>query len=453
MKKILLLFCFLYITQANAQCTILHNFAAAPDGRAPFGSLISDGTFLYGMTFNAGTNNMGTIFKIMPNGSGYVKLFDFSSGSDPEGSLFFDGTFLYGMTMNGGTNNLGTVFKIMPNGTGYVTLLNLTGTANGSSPRGSLISDGTFLYGMTYSGGTNNIGTIFKIMPNGTGYTKLLDFANIANGGQPYGSLIYDGTFLYGMASIGGVNDSGTVFKIKPDGSGYMKLLDFAGTTNGSSPYSDLYYDGTFLYGTTMNGGISGDGVIFKIKPDGSGYIKLLDFNGTNGQWPRGFLISDGTFLYGMTMFGGAHNNGVVFKIMPNGTGYADLLDFSGVINGSYPYGSLLLNNGCLYGMTTQGGVNNDGAVFSLCGGMGIEPVMGEQISIYPNPTGQQFTIKTNTAGKLTVDLYDVNGIRVLNKIVISTADIDANSLDNGVYTLTITNSSGITNKKLVITH
>ncbi|MFA4853311.1 MAG: choice-of-anchor tandem repeat GloVer-containing protein, partial [Bacteroidales bacterium] len=127
----------------------------------------------------------------------YTMLSDFtgngaSTGTYPQydQNLISDGTFLYGMTACGGTNNLGTLFKIMPDGTGYSKLLDFADVANGSYPCGSLISDGTFLYGMTYQGGTNGQGTLFKIMPDGTGYSKLLDFAGATNGGYPYGSLI-----------------------------------------------------------------------------------------------------------------------------------------------------------------------------------------------------------------------------------------------------------------------
>ena len=129
----------------------------------------------------------------------------------------------------------------------YTKLLDFEGGTNGRQPIGSLISDGTFLYGMTFSGGLNNKGTIFKIMPNGTGYVNLLDFAGTANGSFPYGSLVSDGTFLYGMTSNGGTNDFGTLFKIMPNGSGYAKLLDFVGSTNGSYPLDSLIYEGTFL--------------------------------------------------------------------------------------------------------------------------------------------------------------------------------------------------------------
>ena len=111
----------------------------------------------------------------------------------------------------------------------YTKLFDFAGTANGSNPNGSLVSDGTFLYGMTLNGGTYNLGTIFKIKTDGTGYSKLLDF-NGVNGKRPYGSLIYDGTFLYGMTREGGTH--GNAFRIKPDGTGYSQILDFTGIAN-----------------------------------------------------------------------------------------------------------------------------------------------------------------------------------------------------------------------------
>jgi len=137
----------------------------------------------------------------------------------------------------------------------YTILLNFAGTTNGESPRGDLISDGTFFYGMTYEGGTNDIGTIFKIMHDGTGYAKLLDFASATTGRYPSGSLISDGTFLYGMTKWGGSNGNGNIFKIMPDGTGFIQLFEFALNVNGGYPLGSLISDGTFLYGMTQNGG------------------------------------------------------------------------------------------------------------------------------------------------------------------------------------------------------
>ncbi len=103
----------------------------------------------------------------------------------------------------------------------YTKLLDFAGTANGSAPTGSLISDGNFFYGMTTTGGTDTCvhgcGVIFKIKSDGTGDTTLLNFSGVSNGSYPQGSLISDGTFMYGMTFRGGANDYGVVFKIKPD--------------------------------------------------------------------------------------------------------------------------------------------------------------------------------------------------------------------------------------------
>jgi uncharacterized repeat protein (TIGR03803 family) len=315
MKKTLhtlLALCLVAVSTVHAQYTQLTDFTGPGTftGANPQNdqNLLSVGGVMYGMTNRGGTNNIGTIFKINPDGTGYTKLMDFtgpSNGSYPHGSLISDGTSLYGMAQQGGTNGLGTVFKINPDGSGYTKLLDFAGATNGSYPLGSLIFDGSSLYGMTAGGGTNNIGTIFKINPDGSGYTKLLDFAGASNGRNPYGSLISDGTSLYGMTANGGTNSSGTIFKINPDGTGYTKLLDFAGASNGSNPFGSLISDGTSLYGMTVNGGTNSQGTLFKINPDGTGYTKLLDFAGaTNGSSPFGSLISDGTSLYGMTRVG-----------------------------------------------------------------------------------------------------------------------------------------------------
>lgn len=301
------------------------------NGSGPHDCLIFDGIFLYGMTAGGGIYNGGTIFKIKPDGTGHVKLHDFSgnpgtNGYKPFGSLISVGTFLYGMTNSGGTgacpSGCGTIFKMKSDGTSYSILHNFTPeSVSGNGPNGSLIFDGTFLYGMTPEFGTNNLGNLFKIKPDGTGYLKILDFASATNGSHPLGSLISDGTFLYGMTSRGGITDSGTIFKIKPDGSAFTKLIDFTGTANGKVPLGSLFSDGTFLYGMTTGGGTIDGGTIFKIKPDGSSYSMLLDLaSSTNGTFPFGSLISDGNYLYGITPLGGINNNGTIFKLgIPTG--------------------------------------------------------------------------------------------------------------------------------------
>jgi uncharacterized repeat protein (TIGR03803 family) len=209
-----------------------------------------------------------------------TRLYDFDAENDlkyPKGDVVTDGTWLYGLTTSGGTNSLGTVFKIKPDGTGLAKLIDFTGT-NGSNPYGSLTLSGSILYGMTRDGGINNKGVVFKINTDGTGFSRLLDFNGSANGAYPLGSLFVAGTIIYGMTFNGGSNDYGVVFRINTDGTGYNKLLDFDGYNNGAGPSRGFALSGSTLFGMTTSGGIYGNGVAFRINTDGSGYLKLVDF-------------------------------------------------------------------------------------------------------------------------------------------------------------------------------
>jgi uncharacterized repeat protein (TIGR03803 family) len=446
MKKTLLsLFAFaLTIAPACAQISTLLTFSGTANGEFPLASLYSDGTYLYGTTLMGGANGDGTIFRMMPDGTGYTKLFDFAgatTGGRPECTLISDGTYLYGTAANGGTNNQGTVFKIMPNGTNYQDLWDFSSALYGAGPNSSLYYDGIYLYGTTEYGGANNDGTIFKIMPDGTNYAKLLDFAGTTNGNNPFGALVSDGTSLYGMTNVGGANNLGTIFKIMTNGTGYTKLLDFAGTANGQNPIGSLYYDGTYLYGTTEFGGANSDGTIFKILPNGTGYTDLLDFNGTNGSQPQGGLISDGTYLYGMTNVGGANGDGALFKILKNGTGYVHLADFTGTGNGANPYGNLFSAGGYLYGTASMGGANSLGTVFRFASSStGIEALSdsNEYLSVYPNPSARIINVSSKLEAE-NIQITNMIGQEVMKAILQQgKASIDLSTLQQGTYFIKI---------------
>lgn len=339
-----------------------------------------------------------------------TKIVDYTltNGSYPLGSLISDGTFLYGTTSQGGSGSCGdgfgnifgcgTIFKVKPDGTGYVTLLDFNDT-NGNAPNGSLVSDGTFLYGMTSGGGAYGYGIIFKIKPDGTGFVNMYDFGAISTSGKvPYGSLLYDGTFLYGMTRQGGTAGEGIIFKIMPDGTGFFKLLNFSGT-NGSDPLGSLITDGTFLYGATSAGGGSSGGRIFKIKPDGTGLAGIITFNNGNGSSPLGDLLYDGTFLYGTTA-NINNNNGYIFKVKPDGTGY---VGFS-TPDGANPRGSLISDGTFLYGMTAFGGANNDGVIFKIMpDGTGFSKLYDFDSINGKEPHGSLLLVGTNLYGTTNV--------------------------------------------------
>lgn len=465
-KNLFTLFVVLSFYFGKAQFATLHNFGnSSSDGLYPHGSLVTDGTFLYGMTYGGGSSTFGTIFKVKPDGTGYLRLMSFvgaSTGRTPYGSLIFDGTFLYGMTSSV-NNTMGTVFKILPSGSGYVKLLDFNGTLNGSNPMGSLFFDGVFLYGMTREGGTSNLGVIFKIKPDGTGYIKLKDFTGMPDGQYPEGSLVSDGTFLYGMTYVGGINNStGTLFKIMPDGSGYTKLLDFMGSSNGANPSGSLIFDGTYLYGMTQKGGANNTGVIFKILGDGTNYTKLFDFTTLSNGWrPYGDLVSTGNFLYGMTRDGGTTNDGVFFKIKPDGTGFTKILDFAPNSFGANPEGSLIYNGGSLFGMTSLGGQFSQGKIFKYDGIVNVEENFKEtDLLIFPNPNNGEFTIQIKGSyNEYKIEVYNLLSEVIYEKNISSSNHSinDAQEIINlsfapsGIYSVFVKNNNGTSSKKIII--
>ena len=183
------------------------------------------------------------------------------------------------------------------------------GRADGRVPAyGAPVSDGTFLYGMTPDGGPLDRGVIFRSRLDGTEYILLHTFLGGAgDGSMPYGSLLLDGGVLYGMTSRGGAHEVGTVFKVDTDGTGFTLLYSFAGECDGAYPYGSLTPVAGALYGMTMSGGAYGSGTVFTISPDGTAYgvLRAFDYAAGEGRFPYGSLTASGEWLCGMTESGG----------------------------------------------------------------------------------------------------------------------------------------------------
>ncbi|HEX4591710.1 MAG TPA: choice-of-anchor tandem repeat GloVer-containing protein, partial [Gemmataceae bacterium] len=125
------------------------------------------------------------------------------------------------------------------------------------------------------------------------------------------------------------------------------------GPNDGRNPSGSLIQSGSSLFGMTFGGGTAPDGTIFRTNPDGSAFIVLHSFlDGFNdGRNPSGSLVVSGTTVYGMTTFGGSSGNGVVFSMNTNGTGFNIIHRFAGgTTDGSGPLGSLVLSGSTLYG-------------------------------------------------------------------------------------------------------
>ncbi|MGN6619290.1 MAG: choice-of-anchor tandem repeat GloVer-containing protein [Ilyomonas sp.] len=393
-------------------------------------SLLKAQDVLVGLTSNGGPEGKGTAFSLKTNGSNFSVIQGFADwGKNPNGDLLLDddGNF-YGMTSTGGTYGFpGTIFKMTPKGE-MTILKQLNGDSEGSYPHGELIKgpDGNF-YGMTRNDGVNNYGTIFKITPSGA-YTVMRSFSYSTDGANPYGHLVLgkDGNF-YGITYGGGANGTGTIFKMTPGGN-FTVLRSMNKTTDGGNSYGSLTEgtDGN-LYGITYYGGTYGYGTIFKIGKSGGNTFKVLrHLNTADGVYSQGDLIQakDGNF-YGMCYGGGANNNGTIFKITTDGK-YTVLKSLSSPKDGGFPYGNLMQNSdGSFYGTTRSGGANNAGTIFKLTtsGTFSVihsfvaategstangSLVKGKDGNLYgmthdDGPYGSGTVFKVTTAGELTV--------------------------------------------------
>lgn len=298
-----------------------------------------------------------------------------TDGLYPHGSVTLSGSKLYGMTETGGTSNLGTLFSINTDGTGFGVVHTFSGgITDGESPLGSLTLFGSKLYGMTRGGGYGARGTLYRMNIDGSGYTLLHNFTGGANDGDsPYGALTLSGSKLYGMTYLGGSGlFRGTIFSMNTDGTGFSLLHSFlGGASDGVGPAGSLTLLGSVLYGTTASGGTSNGGTLFRMATNGTGFSLLHSFSGggSDGANPGGSLTLSGSKLYGMTSYGGTGNYGTIFSINTNGSNFGLIESFAGTASsGGVPYyGDLTLSGdgATLYGMTHQGGIVNGGVVFS----------------------------------------------------------------------------------------
>ncbi|HTT82406.1 MAG TPA: choice-of-anchor tandem repeat GloVer-containing protein [Rhizomicrobium sp.] len=219
-----------YRLAPDGTLTVLYSFTGGNDGAEPEGSLVEDSSGnLYGTTSHGGADNDGTVFRLAADGTETV-LHSFSGGSsdgsEPFAGLIIDSAGnLYGTTFQGGSHNMGTVFKVAADGA-ETMLYALQGGNDGASPEANLVEDGKGnLYGTaSLGGGTgcggSGCGTVFEI--TGRGSEKVLHrFAGAKDGAEPASGLVLNQQgLLYGTASFGGGagcggSGCGTVFRLK----------------------------------------------------------------------------------------------------------------------------------------------------------------------------------------------------------------------------------------------
>jgi uncharacterized repeat protein (TIGR03803 family) len=292
-----------------------------------------------------------------------------------------DGNIYFGST--GGGEGAGAIARLTPDGElSVVHALEGEGSAGGSegvSVWSRLIqaSDG-HLYGTAFIGGEEGLGTLFRVTLDGA-FTVLHHFG----GGHPNPERPYAGVTeasdgnLYGTTLYGGQSRKGTIYRIAKDGTGFTVVHEFRGS-DGENPEGDLVERDGYLYGTTMKGGSGNRGTVFRMSLSGDHEV-LYSFpelgrfrNGvatnSTGADPRAGLMlgADGNF-YGTAYQGGAHGHGTVFRITPGGE-LTVLHHFAGAsFDGAGPLAPLTQDaQGNIYGTTQAGGSMNQGSAWRL---------------------------------------------------------------------------------------
>ena len=413
---------------------VLRNYrVGGPNSSGIIGALLeSTNGMLYGITGAFGTNDAGTLFSMNKDGTSYTIARHYSTAVGQAGYPYellegSDGA-LYGLARSG--TSLFTLYKVNRDGSALTILhmFNSLGTSD-YQPYSLIESSDGALYGCTASGlsGGVDAGTVFKINKNGTGYTIILGragyFLTEGRGGKLYLGVPYfdvnsycrmnrDGTglttntLLYGAQKLRDNNmfegqdgeiyltgfiqtaDSTfiqTVMKDGGNGAQAQLLHEFGGSPYDGGGGTNLYYHGSIrfvqapdgtLYGTTLTGGNSGIGTIFKLSTNGTDYSVLWNFSRTGGDGIRPFAAlmqaSDGA-LYGSTTAGGAYSNGTIFRLMLDGS-LTTVHQFVGYdLDGVYPTKKLIeatdgLLYGTSYGSVAIGGTNfyNVGTIFRI---------------------------------------------------------------------------------------
>lgn len=410
---------------------VLHAFGNAPkDGWQPWGSPTLLNGRLWGRTTYGGSpNQSAVIWSMVPNKPktyrvehNFGRKVTYQSGrhaidvANPHHDWMRvgpDGRTLFGAALWGSKGGQGGVFSFntvthkyrILRSFGGITPTNPGGSvkdaANPHSNAVPITLTGkrgkryTALVGMSAFGGANGTGSLYRMTPAGKRFRVIHSFLP-ESGEQPHGFVIQSGHVIYGLTRLGAITadegefpnreayhpykkGNGTLFKMNLKTGKYKVLHSFSyagplapatlpgGVVDGAVPdHGGLVLRRGRLWGVTTAGGQNGGGVLFSIKPNGTGYRVQHAFGApeTAGDQtqPHGTLMpGPNGLLYGLGSAGGSANAGGVFSINPKTGKYRNIYSFAGGNKGAFGIDDpavTRLSDGriVLYGMTKFGG-------------------------------------------------------------------------------------------------
>jgi uncharacterized repeat protein (TIGR03803 family) len=351
---------------------------------------------IYGTANLGGTYKFGTFYELSAPVDGvrtFTVLHEFagssSDGKFPSGNLVFDAAGnIYG-TAGAGANGEGIVYKLSPGAGGTWTfsiIYNFGSSAeDGDGPAGGLVMDAAGnLYGATYDGGTDNLGTVYELSPGSDGsWTEkvLYSFASGVDANFPAAPLVFDSAGnLYGTSNGGGTAGFGTVFEVSPasDGSWTEQVLySLPGTQALQYPEAPVWLDAAGNVYTTAYGPVAPQhGSVFELikGSDGSWTESILyAFSGKdgNGGGPDTGLVADAQGnLFGATEYGGIDGGaGTIYELKKSASGHWGeevVYQFKDRPDGFGPVEGVVWGpGGLLYGVTFAGG-NDYGTIYRV---------------------------------------------------------------------------------------
>ena len=357
---------------AHAQTlTTLYSFKGGTDGAYPAGSLLYNGGLLYGVTDDGGGTHChqrgcGVVYSADPS-TGSETIIASLRGGGAFGGLVFRGGKLYGTDYVNSLWPWGAVFKVDIATGRESSFYQFEGAPDAANPSDTLIYHNAIFYGTTSRGGVAGVGTVFAVNAHTGAESVIYSFAGGADGGYPFGGLLFHNNILYGTTSLDGTYGGGTVFSIDTATGAETVLHSFGGKRDGANPYCSLIFDHGLLYGTTGTGGTSNRGTVFKIRAATGAETIIHDFTDTpDGDDPYEMLTLQGGDLYGITPLGGTSNMGTVFTVNVSTGVETVLYSFSGGADGGAPQSPLIYQDGVFYGTTALGGSSRYGTVFEL---------------------------------------------------------------------------------------
>jgi uncharacterized repeat protein (TIGR03803 family) len=284
---------------------------------------------------------------------------------------------LYGTTASGGDSSAGVIFSINSDGSDYQLLYTFKGGTDGNSPTGTLsLGLDTKLYGLTTGGGISNGGIIFSYDTLAHVYKKLADLGTATGFDIGGGSLVWYKDRFYGLGTWGGANGNGTLFSYNPTTGVLADVYDLT-TATGAQPYGRVTVLNGLLYFATHSGGANSGGVMDVYDPVGGTVTNLFDF--PSGYGPSSNLTTISDTLYGVSGSGGDpyYRAGSAFFFYSGTKTFKDLFDYTIFYGGVNPT-AMAAFHGLLFGMTTNGGANQNGGTIEF-----INPVSRGQSQMY----------------------------------------------------------------------